>query len=171
MAINNQEILIDGYDPGTSTIYQFYGCKWHGCPCLRTTNDRYHQMMAIENQFQSLGYNVVLVWECSHPELSIYQLDREFVPYLHFIVYDFKVKLLKKDLSVTSDLMINSFHIPISVMISYSLTHKPIFLHNQDLDQLIKEFVVDLVRWQEVICDEVTEMYLMVDEGSLPSQV
>ena len=87
-------------------------------------------MMAIENQIQGLGYNVALVWKCSHPELSICQLNREFVPYVHYIIYDFKVVLAKKDLSVTSDLTISSSHIPISVAINDSLTREPIFLHN-----------------------------------------
>ena len=96
-------------------------------------------MMEIKNQIRSLGYNVVLVWECSHPELSTCQLNREFRPYPHFIVYDFEAKLLKEDLSVTSDLMINSSHIPISVAINDSLTRELIFLHNQDSERLIED--------------------------------
>ena len=28
-----KEILVDGYEPETKTVFQFYGCKWHGCPC------------------------------------------------------------------------------------------------------------------------------------------
>ena len=52
--INKQEILVDGFDSKTSTVYHFYGCKWHGCPCLGTANDReehrYRRTMAIKNQ-------------------------------------------------------------------------------------------------------------------------
>ena len=33
--------IVDGFDSETSTIYQFYGCKWHGCPCLRIANNKY----------------------------------------------------------------------------------------------------------------------------------
>ena len=61
---------------------------------------------------------MVSVWECSHPELSTKQLNREFVLYPHYILYDFEAVLAKKDLSVTSDLTINSSHIPISVAIN-----------------------------------------------------
>ena len=25
---------VDGYDSTTNTVYQFYGCFWHGCPTL-----------------------------------------------------------------------------------------------------------------------------------------
>ena len=34
MVIVRKEVLIDGYNPKTSAVYQFYGCKWHRCPCL-----------------------------------------------------------------------------------------------------------------------------------------
>ena len=108
MVINNQEILVHGYDPKTSTVYQFYRCKWHGCSCLGIANDRYHRTMEIENQICSLGYNVVSVSECSHPEMSTRQLIQKFVPYLHYIIYDFEVVIAKKDLSLSSDLTINS---------------------------------------------------------------
>ena len=65
---------------------------------------------------------MALVRECSHLELSMKQLNREFVPYPHYVIYDFEVVLAKKYLSVTSDLLINSSHIPICVVINYSLT-------------------------------------------------
>ena len=43
MAIDKNEILVDGSDSETGTVYQFYGCKWHGCPCLGIANDKYHR--------------------------------------------------------------------------------------------------------------------------------
>ena len=142
------KILVDGFNSETSTVYQFCRCKWHNCPCLETANDRYYRTMAFENQIRGLGYNVVSVWECSHPELSTKQLNREFVLYLYnIIIYDFEAALVKKNLSVTSDLMINSSHIPISVVISNSVTQEPIFLHSRDPEQLIEKFVSELVRW------------------------
>ena len=98
-------------------------------------------------------------------------MDREFIPDLHYIVYGVEAVLAKKDLSVTFDLMINSSHILISVVINDSLTREPIFLHNRDLKWLIKEFVTELVRWQEIIFNEVLKMYPMVDQNSLPSRV
>ena len=114
---------------------------------------------------------MVLVWKCSHPELSIKQITQEFVRYLHYMLYNFEVVLAKKDLSVTSDLMINSSHIQISNAIYDSLTQEPIFLDNQDPEQLIEEFIAELFRWQEVIFDEVVKIYLMADEESLPTRV
>ena len=28
-----KEIPVDGYEEATKTIFHYYGCKWHGCPC------------------------------------------------------------------------------------------------------------------------------------------
>ena len=54
LVINKNKILVDKFDFETSTIYQFYRCKWHGCPCLETANDkaecRYHRTMAIKTK-------------------------------------------------------------------------------------------------------------------------
>ena len=79
---------------------------------------------------------------------------------------------VKKNLSVTSDLTINSSHILISVAINdISLTQEPIFLHNGDPEWLIEEFVAELVRWQEIMFDQVVKMHPVVHEDSLPSRV
>ena len=94
---------------------------------------------------------MVSAWECSHPGLSTKQLIRKFVPYPHYIIYNFKAVLVKKDLSVTSDLTRNSSHILISIAIKDRITQEPIFLHNQDLEWLIKEFIAELVRQQQIL--------------------
>ena len=86
--------------------------------------------------------------ECFHPELSTKEFGRKFVPYPHDIIHDFKTILGRKDLSVTSDLTINSSHVPISVAINDSLTKKLIFIENRDPKWLIEELVEELVRWQ-----------------------
>ena len=103
--------------------------------------------------------------------MSTKKIDREFVPYLHYIVYDFEAILKKKDLSGTFDLTINSSDIPISVAINDSLPQELIFLHGRDLERLIEEFVLELVRQQEIIFDEIVKTYPMVDKDSLPSRV
>ena len=30
-----REIPVDGYEPKSNTIFQYHGCKWHGCPCQK----------------------------------------------------------------------------------------------------------------------------------------
>ena len=61
VVIDENEILVDGFDSETSTNYQFYGCKWHRCPYLGIANDKYRRTMNLENQIRSLGHNIVSV--------------------------------------------------------------------------------------------------------------
>ena len=76
----NKEVLVDRYNPETSNIYQFYGCLWHGCPCLGSANNKYQNTLSMKNRILSLGQNVISVWECENPELTRMHLQKEFVP-------------------------------------------------------------------------------------------
>ena len=69
ITINKQEILVDGYNPETSTVYQFSVCYWHGCPCLGSNNN-YQKTLNLENRIRNSGYNVVSFWECENPGFS-----------------------------------------------------------------------------------------------------
>ena len=89
---------------------------------------------------------MVSVWECKNlePPHSIMQalhwlmpgpnskLGKKFVPYPHFIVYDFEALLTPRNWRRTQDLTIDCSHIPVSVTINDSLTKKPVFIKNQD---------------------------------------
>ena len=65
----NRTFHADGYDPDTHTLYEFYGCFWHGCrTCYpqarhephqqlqgRTLEDVYRATLHRQNRLQSLG--------------------------------------------------------------------------------------------------------------------
>ena len=68
---------VDGYDEQTRTIYEFHGCYWHGCPkCYpdrdaerhkmhdQTMRDVYDATRRKEDALFSLGYSVVVMWQC-----------------------------------------------------------------------------------------------------------
>jgi superfamily II DNA or RNA helicase len=56
----------DGYCKETNTIYEFYGCYWHGCPiCYKTYSNKYQQLIIRENKIMNLGYNLIFIWECT----------------------------------------------------------------------------------------------------------
>ena len=169
---NEVEIMVDGFDPKLSTVYQFHGCKWHGCPCQGVPNHpKYQRTIERDNFIKSLGYNLISVWECEKPLLSKRFLKREFVPYPNFIVFDFEAILKKLDLHQTSDLTINSQHVPVSVAINDNLTNEPIFLEDSDPEALIQEFLEEIQRRQELISKEVWRLYPMQDEESIPKSV
>ena len=164
--------MVNGYDPETGTICQFYRCKWYRCLCLAgSTNDKYCKTINLKYRIRSSGYNVVSVWECESPEHSNKAFQQEFILYPHHILYDFKAVLRERNPAQTSDLMVNCFHIPVSFAINDSLTKEPVFIENQDHERLIEEFVEELTHWQEIISKEVWDKYPMIDESSLRKQV
>ena len=68
---------VDGYDENTRTIYEFYGCYWHGCPiCIPdlatethphrtqyTYNSLYELTLARELSLKKQGSQLVTLWE------------------------------------------------------------------------------------------------------------
>ena len=137
MVIDKKEIFADGHNPKTSTVYQFYGCKWHGCHCLGFSN-KYQKTLNLENRIRNSGYNVISVWEHENPRLSRRHFQQKFTPSSHFIIYDFETVLTKRNLDQTLDLMIDCSHIPFGVTIYDSLTKEPTFIENSDPEALIK---------------------------------
>lgn len=69
-----ESCLVDGYDPNTKTIYEFYGDFWHGNPnlynpnkmnvyCGKTMKELYDKTIERENKLKSLGYKLITIWE------------------------------------------------------------------------------------------------------------
>ena len=163
--------LVDGYEPVTNTVFQFYGCKWHGCPCSTFDKIRYNETMRKEQVIKSLGYNLVSVWECENPELKYVKFKKKFFHYPYFIVWDSEAMQPKKSEKVTEDLTFINKHIPISIAISDNLSKKPTCFVNNNPEELIKDFVKDLERRQKDIVKKVREDYSLPDEDSIPKKV
>ena len=161
VTINKKEILIDGYEPESRTIFQYYGCKWHGCPCQKErSHSKYDKTIRLEETMKKLGYSVVSVWECQKPELARKKLKRKFIPYPYFIVYDFEALLEKINEQQTDEyLTINSKHVPLSVAINDSLTNIPTFLVDKDPEKLIAKFVKELIKRQAITAEKVEMLY------------
>lgn len=71
---NNKWYFLDGLNPTTNTIYEFYGDYWHGNPDKFKANDinkknkytfgqLYQDTIIRENQLRALGYNIIAIWE------------------------------------------------------------------------------------------------------------
>ena len=73
------KIPVDGYEPESKTIFQYYGCKWHGCPCRKERNsldkERYSNTIDLEKKMKEQDFNLVSVWECEKPELKRMRLS------------------------------------------------------------------------------------------------
>ena len=94
-------VSVDGFDQETNTIYEFYGCYFHGCPrCLprnrdvrrnchkdRTVNEVYDATEREAAMLRQAGYQVIEKWECdfnqdkkTDPQLKSFLQDLEMVP-------------------------------------------------------------------------------------------
>ena len=152
-----REIPVDGYEPKSNTIFQYHGCKWHGCPCQkrkernsleeeRSADQRYAKTIELEKKMKEQGFKIVSVWECEKPELKKKRFCKKFRPYPYFIVYDFEAICQKINEKQTDELEITAKHIPVSVAINDNLTKKPSFIVEEDPKELIKKFVVELLK-------------------------
>ena len=99
---------------------------------MRFNNGKFQKILNLENQIRGFGHKVVSVWECENPELSRRHLQREFIPYPHYIVYDIGALLKIINLPKMLDLMIDYSHISINVAINDSLTMEPVFTEKHD---------------------------------------
>ena len=131
-----REIPVDGYEPKSNTIFQYHGCKWHGCPCRKERNSleealiaeqRYAKTIELEKKMKEQGFKIVSVWECEKPELKKKRFCKKFRPYPYFIVYDFEAICQKINEKQTDELTITAKHIPVSVAINDNLTKKTFF--------------------------------------------
>ena len=160
---SGKDIPVDGYEPESKTIFQFYGCKWHGCPCQKERNslekERYSNTINLEKKMKEQFFNLVSVWECEKPELKKMRFKKEFRPYPYFIVYDFEALCKKMNESQTDELTITSKHIPVSVAINDNLTKKPSFIVDEDPENLIKRFREDLRERKRKIAEKVDSLY------------
>ena len=65
---------VDGYCPDTNTVYDFFGCFWHGHTCQpfrdvatlsgETMAERYERTITRLEQITRAGYQVKVQWEC-----------------------------------------------------------------------------------------------------------
>ena len=161
--IGGKKIFVDGYKPKTRTIFQYHGCKWHGCPCQKERNSldekRYSKTIELQEKMKEQGFKLISVWECERPELKKMILEKEFRPYPYFIVYDFEALHKKMDESQTEELTITSRHVPVSVAINDNLTNEPVFIVDQDPGNLNNSFMKELHARQRIIAEATESLY------------
>ena len=99
--------------------FQFHGCHWHGDICLKNRTRRQQKRYKdtcqidwlIENNGWDTKYNLVSTWECEEPILKQVRFEKNFTPYLHFIVYDFEAISAPLNEHPTDDMTYLSKHI------------------------------------------------------------
>jgi hypothetical protein len=72
--IDDKKYKVDGYDPITNTVYEFYGDYWHGNPkkyhhddinaiAHKTYGELHSQTIEKELHLKSHGYKLITIWE------------------------------------------------------------------------------------------------------------
>lgn len=67
---------VDGLDPETRTVYEFFGCFWHGCPkCFKpqeinprskiSYGELYDSTVKRSEMIKALGFRVLEKWSCA----------------------------------------------------------------------------------------------------------
>ncbi|EDO45322.1 predicted protein, partial [Nematostella vectensis] len=166
-----KEILVDGYEPQSKTVFQFHGCKWHGCPCSSDDEKRYNETLVMEKKIRDLGFKDVSVWEHDNPKLSDMTLEKKFTTYPYFILFEFEALLRKLSREMTDDLTFNTKHIPVSVANADNFTNDPTFLVDASPEELIKGFIADLEHRRKAIVEKVAREYPLPDKESIPESV
>ena len=82
LMIDNKTYKVDGFCEETNTVYEFYGCFWHGCKtCYKTNivNSKNQKGMGTLNDLtvekrdtiKNAGYNHVSTYECQLAKTKI----------------------------------------------------------------------------------------------------
>ena len=84
LTIDDKTYKVDGFCEETNTVYEFYGCFWHGCPnCYKSNivNSKNQRDMGTLNDqtiekrenIKNAGYNHVSIYECQLNNNKDYQ--------------------------------------------------------------------------------------------------
>ena len=174
-SLGHELYKVDGYESITKTVYEYNGCKWHGCLCQpnRTNVDR-NRLTATKDKekvIKELGYNLVTAWECEKPPKAKRYFRQEFRAYPHYIVFDFEALLEGMNQQQTKDLLYVSRHVPVSVAIHDSLSKSPTFIEHKDPKILVGLFVEELDRRRVLIVEEVNRLYPRPDDFDMLSKM
>ena len=184
-------VPVDGYHPETNTVFQYYGCYWHGCKkCYETPDERkevlrrdkqgkaitskvaYGLTLMRAKQLRDAGYTVVEKWEHEAPApwTTTRCPEKQTETYPHAIVYDFESYQDKtKAACPTRDLSYESEHVPISVSIADTLNTEPEYIVAKDPNELIHLFYQSLERRHAAIVADVEKRYFPPDPEGIPT--
>ena len=70
----------DIIDETNKIIYEFYGCKYHGCrKCFKAGVDLYNSTMERENILKASGYKIISKWECHWEEEKLKLNEKKLI--------------------------------------------------------------------------------------------
>ena len=68
--IRIENYKVDGFDPISKTIFEFYGCYFHGCPCgVHYDTKKWSRTLEREEHLRELGYSLISISSCEWNKL------------------------------------------------------------------------------------------------------
>ena len=188
---------VDGYNDEKKVVFQYHGCRWHGCPkCYpnreqiiehggKTVEELYQATKRRTAHLRKVGYKVIECWSCQWLVPGGADKHGEELPkprtkaYPHAILYDFEAYgdgNQRKE--PTKFLTIESKHIPISVSIGDTLetvitqdgkkVPKVTHICERNPKVLVQKFMQELGRREKNIRKQVRTEYMPADVNLIP---
>ena len=178
---------VDGYNDEKKVVFQYHGCRWHGCPkCYpnreqiiehggKTVEELYQATKRRTAHLRKVGYKVIECWSCQWLVPGGADKHGEELPkprtkaYPHAILYDFEAYgdgNQRKE--PTKHLTIESKHIPVSVSIGDTLEREPTHICERNPRVLVQKFMKELGRREKNIRAKVREEFMPPDVNLIP---
>ena len=178
---------VDGYNDEKKVVFQYHGCRWHGCPkCYpnreqiiehggKTVEELYQATKRRTAHLRKVGYKVIECWSCQWLVPGGAEKHGEELPkpgtkaYPHAILYDFEAYgdgNQRKE--PTKHLTIESKHIPVSVSIGDTLEREPTHICERNPRVLVQKFMKELGRREKNIRAKVREEFMPPDVKLIP---
>ena len=188
---------VDGYNDEKKVVFQYHGCRWHGCPkCYpnreqiiehggKTVEELYQATKRRTAHLRKVGYKVIECWSCQWLVPGGADKHGEELPkprtkaYPHAILYDFEAYgdgNQRKE--PTKHLTIESKHIPVSVSIGDTLettitqegkkVPKVTHICERNPRVLVQKFMQELGRREKNIRKQVREEFMPADVKLIP---
>ena len=168
---------VDGYNHETRTVFQYHGCRWHGCrKCYpndrnkivahnnQTREDRFKATVERTEALRAAGCQVIEAWSCEVGKKNIELPRTQMRSYPHAILYDFEAygdKNQRKE--PTGMFTIENTHVPISVSIGDTLEREPTHICERDPAELVHKFMEELDRRGKNIRAQVKATFMADD--------
>ena len=187
---------VDGYNDEKKVVFQYQGCRWHGCPkCYpdrnqiierdKTAEDLYQATKRRTAHLRKRGYKVIECWSCQWLVPGGADKHGEELPkpgtkaYPHAILYDFEAYgATNQRKEPTNFLTIESKHIPVSVSIGDTLetevtqdgkkVPKVTHICERNPKVLVRKFMQELGRREKNIRKQVRAEYMPADVNLIP---
>ena len=188
---------VDGYNDEKKVVFQYHGCRWHGCPkCYpnreqiiehggKTVEELYQATKRRTAHLRKVGYKVIECWSCQWLVPGGADKHGEELPkprtkaYPHAILYDFEAYgdgNQRKE--PTKHLTIESKHIPVSVSIGDTLettitqdgkkVPKVTHICARNPRVLVQKFMQELGRREKNIRKQVRAEHMPADVNLIP---